>query len=162
MQIIIISLLLLPCLPLTTLTTSNCPNNFDVNHYNTSLTHTNQALATSIYSSVLSTELQASIRTAIINGNIYSIRDQFTSTSFLMPYILLAVLFLLFFFTVVCCSLFERRCPPCKSMRRNYVKNPYSPCQRRTMMILGVSFGTAIVICTVVVFSSFTTLRSDI
>ena len=29
-------------------------------------------------------------------------------------------------------------------------------------MILGVIFGAAIVICTVVVFSSFTTLRSDI
>lgn len=128
MQIIIISLLLLPCLSLTTLTTSNCPNSFNVTTYNTSLTHSNEALAKTIYGSVLSAELKASIRTAIINGDIYSIRDYFMSTSFLLPYILLAVFFMVFFLTVVCCSMFERRCPPCKSWRRNYIKNPYGQC----------------------------------
>jgi len=128
MQIITLSLLLLCCHSLTTLTTSNCPNSFNATTYNNSLTHSNEALAKSIYGSVLSAELQASIKTAIINGDIYSIRDNFTSTSFLLPYFMLAGFFLFFFFLVVCCCLFERRCPPCKSFRRNYIKNPYSPC----------------------------------
>ena len=47
-------------------------------------------------------------------------------------------------------------------MRRNYVKNPYSSCERRILLVFAVIFGAGIVICTIVVFSSFTTLKSDV
>lgn len=113
---------------LTSLTTDNCPNNFDPNDYNSTLNHDNSALAASLYGSVLSSEVQAEITAGFSQGQLYTIEDNFMSTSFLLPYILIASFFVLFFFTLICCCSFQRRCPPCKSWRRNYVKDPYTPC----------------------------------
>lgn len=146
----------------TNLTTSNCPSNFDPNNYNQSLTYTNQALAASLYGSVLSPELQANITASLSQGQLYSIFNNFTSTSFLLPYILIASFFLLFYLTTICCCSFQRRCPPCKSWRRNYVKDPYTPCENRTAMIFGVIFAVGTLIATIVVFSSFKNLKTDI
>ena len=54
MRIIATLLLVLPTLSTTTLTSSNCPNSFDVTVYNNSLTYTNQDLAKTIYGGILS------------------------------------------------------------------------------------------------------------
>lgn len=82
--------------------------------------------------------------------------------SFLLPYLLLLIFFTLFFCTTICCCIFERRCPPCQSIRRNYVKDPYSSCEKKATMIGALVFATGILIATIIVFSSFTTLKSDI
>ena len=161
-RIVLLATILTTALATTSLTTSNCPTSFDVAAANSSLSYSNAGMADMLYGGVISADTQTRIQSAIINGDIYNIRDEFMSSSFMMPYILLAAGFWLFFMTVVCCSLFERRCPPCKSWRRNYVKNPYSACERRTLLILGVIFGGGIVICTIVVFSSFRTLKTDV
>jgi len=55
MQIIITILLLTPTISITTLTSSNCPNSFNVNTYNNSLTYNNQDLAKTLYGGILST-----------------------------------------------------------------------------------------------------------
>jgi hypothetical protein len=62
LKIVIVLLLLGTTLSTTTLTTSNCPNNFNPATYNTSLTHTNQDLAASLYGSAISAELKAKIQ----------------------------------------------------------------------------------------------------
>ena len=162
LPIVIALLLILPITPTTTLTNTNCPSNFKPATYNTSLTVTNQGLAKSLYGSAISADLQVKIQNEIVGGNIYNLEKEFTSMSFLMPYILILVFFWVLFITVVCCSTFERRCPPCKSWRRNYVKDPYTLCERRVTMSFGVVLVTGILICSIIIFSSFTTLRKDV
>ena len=54
MRIIVTLLLVIQTISTTTLTSSNCPNSFDVNTYNNSLTHANQDLAKTIYGGILS------------------------------------------------------------------------------------------------------------
>ena len=72
---ILLALLIVSIFCTTSLTTSNCPNSFDVTKYNTSLSYSNSGMANMIYGGVLSAELQAKIQSSIINGNIYTIRD---------------------------------------------------------------------------------------
>jgi hypothetical protein len=112
----------------TDLTIDNCPTDFDVARYNGSLSRSNQGLAGSLYGSVLNAEVQARVTTAISEGDIGAIQSEFLSLSFLTPYILIIALFWFLFLATICCCLFERRCPPCKSWRRNYVKDPYTNC----------------------------------
>ncbi len=109
------------------LTYNNCPSNFTVSNYNSSLTYASQNLAVSIYSNVFSSELQVNVTNNLIQGNLYPMINTFISTSFLFPYIMIGSVFALLFCVTICCCTFERRCPPCKSWRRNYVKDPYSP-----------------------------------
>lgn len=104
----------------TNLTSANCPNNFNVYSYNQSLY--TSGLATSLYSNVFSAEMQASITSFIAKGNLSSMVGSFMSFSFLLPYIIVASVFGLLYLITICCCAFERRCPPCKSWRRNYLK----------------------------------------
>lgn len=117
---IIISILFAQVWAITNLTSSNCPNNYNIYTYNQSLYSTE--LATSVYSNVFSAQMQVSITNSLAQGDLASLLTTLTSTSFLLPYIIVASFFLLLFLTTVCCCTFERRCPPCKSWRRNYLK----------------------------------------
>ena len=117
---IIISILFAQVWATTNLTSSNCPINYNIYNYNQSL-YTSE-LATNVYSNVFSTQIQSSITNSIAKGDLNSMLTTFTSTSFLLPYILIASFFLLLFLTTLCCCTFEKRCPPCKSWRRNYLK----------------------------------------
>jgi hypothetical protein len=117
---IIISILLAQVSATTNLTSSNCPVNYNIYSYNQSLYTAD--LATSVYSNVFSAQLQSSITNSIAKGDLNSMLTSFSSTSFLLPYILIASIFLLLFLTTLCCCIFEKRCPPCKSCQRNYLK----------------------------------------
>jgi len=80
----------------------------------------------------------------------------------MLPYIVIAAIFgLLFILTIFCCT-FDKRCPPCESWRRNYLKEPYSKIELRATMITAIIFSAAILVTTIVVFSSFSTINKDI
>jgi hypothetical protein len=106
----------------TALTTSNCPSGFIPAAYNHSLAYESQSLADSLYSSIFSPALSAEIKTSIGQGDFDALAQQFTKTSFLLPFMLVSAFFLLLLCMTVCCCAFEKRCPPCKSWQRNYVK----------------------------------------
>lgn len=144
------------------LTFNNCPSNFSVANFNSTLALANHNLAVSLYSNVFSSELQVNVTNSLVQGNLYPMIKTFTSTSFLLPYIMVGSVFGLLYCVTVCCCTFERRCPPCRSWRRNYLKDPYSGCERRVTMFFTVFFATGVVVATIVVFSSFSLLRQDL
>ena len=74
-KIVIALLLLGTATATTTLTTSNCPHNFNPASYNTSLTHTNQALASSLYGSAISAELRAKVQKELTGGDVYTLEQ---------------------------------------------------------------------------------------
>lgn len=127
-RIIITSLLAAIAAATTTLTTSHCPSPFSPSALNASLFKDNAQLATTIYGSLFDAETKAQIELSLNTGNLTGLQKQVYTTSFLQPYILAAALFMFVFLMVICCCTFDRRCPPCESWRRNYIKDPYSSC----------------------------------
>lgn len=125
-RIIITSLF--AALAATALTTSHCPTPFSPSALNASLYKENAQLAATIYGSLFDSQTKAQIELSLNTGNLTGMQKQVYSTSFLQPYILAAAFFLLVFLATICCCTFDRRCPPCESWRRNYIKDPYSPC----------------------------------
>lgn len=127
-RIIITSLLAAITAATTTLTTSHCPTPFSPTSLNASLFKDNAQLATTIYGSLFDAQTKAQIEMSLNTGNLTGLQKQVYTTSFLQPYILAAALFMFVFLMVICCCTFDRRCPPCESWRRNYIKDPYSSC----------------------------------
>lgn len=124
---IIISFLLIGCShALTSLTYSNCPTEFTPNTYNTSLALDSKSLGDAIYARLFSPQTQLAIQAAFNTGDLSTVQAYATSLSFLLPYILAASFFAALFIASVCCCTFDRRCPPCESWKRNYIKDPYS------------------------------------
>jgi hypothetical protein len=62
------------------------------------------------------------IQLAFSVGDLNAAETHVTSTKFLLPFILAAVVFALLFLAAACCCTFDRRCPPCESWKRNYIK----------------------------------------
>jgi hypothetical protein len=121
-EIIISFLLISSSLSLSSLTYNNCPNEFSPSKYNTSLATENQNLANSIYANLFNQQIQLQIHNSLDSGDLSGLQQQVTSTHFLLPYILVATFFALVFISSMCCCTFDRRCPPCESWRRNYIK----------------------------------------
>ncbi len=147
---------------LTSLTTANCPSEFNPSSYNTSLSYTNQDLAISIYSRMFSSETQVKIQRALDSGDLSALEAEVLSLQFQLPFILAGVFFFLLFLTSICCCTFDRRCPPCESWRRNYIKQPYSKIELRLPMLAAILFSVALLITTVVAFSTFANLKTDL
>ena len=126
--IFLLPLLLSQCIALTWLTYNNCPTGFTPSNHNTSLYTTNSGTASSLYGNVFSSEAEARLRTYFDQGDLDASYGEMTKTEFMLPFILFGVAFFLLFCVTSCCCIFQKRCPPCESWRRNYVKDPYSPC----------------------------------
>jgi hypothetical protein len=107
---------------LTSLTYSNCPDEFTPDSYNSSLALDSQNLANSVYGSLFGQQAQAAIRTGFSSGDLSVVQGQAVSLRFLLPFILGGGIFTLCFIAAICCCSFDRRCPPCESLRRNYIK----------------------------------------
>lgn len=127
-RIIITSLLAAIAAAATALTTAHCPSPFSPTSLNASLFNDNAQLAATIYGGLFDAQTKAQIELSLNTGNLTGLQKQVYTTSFLQPYILAAALFMFVFLMVICCCAFDRRCPPCESWRRNYIKDPYSSC----------------------------------
>ena len=127
-RIIITSLLAAIAAAATALTTAHCPTPFSPTSLNASLFNDNAQLAATIYGGLFDAQTKAQIELSLNTGNLTGLQKQVYTTSFLQPYILAAALFMFVFLMVICCCAFDRRCPPCESWRRNYIKDPYSSC----------------------------------
>jgi len=156
-----ISLLWPGALSLTWLTFANCPTPFAPNNLNASLNTYQQDIARTLYSRIYSSTAQAAITANLDQGNMQAVTAEAVSMGNLLPYIIIAAVFFLIFCATSCCCIFERRCPPCDSWRRNYLRNPYSSLELRATMIFAVLFVVGILITTIIVFSSFGTFRKD-
>ena len=125
-QIIISFLLIGFSSGLTSLTYSNCPDEFAPSNYNSSLATESQSLANSIYSNLFTQQTKLEIQASLAAGDLEAVQAQATSIKFLLPFILAAIGFTLCFILAACCCSFDKRCPPCESWKRNYIKEPYS------------------------------------
>ena len=121
-QILIVVIFIASVSSLTSLTTANCPAGFTPNSYNNSLSYANQDLAISIYSNLFTADTQLKIQKALDTGDLSALQKEVLSIKFQLPYILVGVFFFLIFMTNICCCTFDRRCPPCESWKRNYIK----------------------------------------
>ena len=90
-RIVLLIIIITAGIATTTLTTSNCPTSFDVTTANSSLSYSNAGMADMLYGGVISTDTQARIQTAIINGDIYNIRDEFILCRIFSIYVLFII-----------------------------------------------------------------------
>jgi uncharacterized membrane protein YciS (DUF1049 family) len=162
MRILLVALVAVTIAATSTLTSAHCPKSFAAATYNYSLAGAESDLSGLLYASIFSTETQAAITDSLTRGDFASLTAQATSMSFLLPFILVGSCFFLLFFCTICCCTFERRCPPCETWRRNYIKQPYSKWEMRIGMVVAVLFSAGILVATIVVFSSFSVLETDL
>jgi hypothetical protein len=78
-----------------------------------------------------------------------------------MPFIIICSSFFLIFAMALCCCIFDRRCPPCESWKRNYVKDPYTKCEQRSLILMALLFSVAILVASIIGISSFSAIVTD-
>jgi hypothetical protein len=108
----------------TSITTQNCPAQFDAVSANLTTSNAAAVLGPFLYSGYQSAEDIAKVNSIVIGGNTAEL-DAYTS-QMIVPYIIYGVVYLLFYLAVVACCLFERSCPPCEAIRRDLDADPYS------------------------------------
>ena len=78
------------------------------------------------------------------------------------PFIAWAVIFFIMFMIIICCCAFEKKCPPCESWKRDFVKRPYERSELRCVTVFAIIFALAILVTTIVAFTFFPALEEDI
>ena len=112
-RILLLAVLLCLVYPYTDLTMLNCPAQFSITQFNTTASSTAYTLGNLLYSSFP----QQPVVDIVTKGDIDALSSQ--QNQMMLPYILLAVLYLVFYiFTILCC-LFDRSCPPSDCLRRD-------------------------------------------
>jgi ABC-type uncharacterized transport system involved in gliding motility auxiliary subunit len=123
-SLVAFGLLVCSALALTTLSSNNCPSDFDVATANV----TGASLSAAVdflYKDLYSSSEQAEIQAAFTSGNSTKVSKQVTTLSILIPFAIIAVAFLVTFVIAACCCIFEKSCPPCKSWKRDFATRPY-------------------------------------
>lgn len=108
-----------------TLTTNNCPEEFDINEANTTGSSSVQTTVDFLYADLYSSEDQAALQASFASGNSTKINQQITTTAILAPFAVIGVAFAVTFIIAICCCVFEKSCPPCKSWKRDFTIRPY-------------------------------------
>jgi hypothetical protein len=116
--------LLASVLAYTSITTANCPAQFNITTANSTTDTTVASLGALVYGAFQSPSSQAKVNSIVVNGD-YNALTSYMS-EMMVPYIILAVIFIAFYLFIVACCLFDRSCPPCDSLRRNLEQDPYS------------------------------------
>jgi hypothetical protein len=109
----------------TSLTDKNCPSGFTVATANVTVDSSAKSLVNLIYGGIYSSEDQANIKASIFSGDTNSLMSYVTSIRILLPFIAIAIAFGLAFIIALCCCVFEKSCPPCKSWKRDFSRRPY-------------------------------------
>ena len=134
----------------STLTTANCPDNYDLKATNTSESGYSSAAIKAVYGGIYSASDQAVLQQSFSEGNTGTVYGYATSMSILLPFILIAVAFGIAFIVAICCCVFEKTCPPCASWKRDFTKNPYDKVELKCTSIFTVVFALAIVVAAAV------------
>ena len=134
----------------STLTTANCPDNYDLKATNTSESGYSSAAIKAVYGGIYSASDQAVLQQSFSEGNTGTVYGYVTSMSILLPFILIAVAFGIAFIVAICCCVFEKTCPPCASWKRDFTKNPYDKVELKCTSIFTVVFALAIVVAAAV------------
>lgn len=117
-------LLITEVLSVTTLTTSNCPTTYDFSAAN-STSDSSNSLANLIYGNLYSAEEQASLSLSYSQGDTKQVKKYMAQMRIVAPFLVLGVAFALTFLIALCCCVFEKSCPPCQSLKRDYAARPY-------------------------------------
>jgi hypothetical protein len=116
--------IILPSLALTTLSSNNCPTNFDAAAVNSS-SASMSAVVDFLYKNIYSPSDQAKIQAAFTSGNSSTVTSQVFTLSIIVPFLLIAFAFLVMYVIALCCCIFEKSCPPCKQWKRDFSSRPY-------------------------------------
>ena len=121
---LILTTFLVSTYTLTSLSTTQCPSNFDVASANTTGTSVSAAVDF-LYANLYSSSEQAQIQAAFYSGDSGTVNSKIMSLSILIPFALIGCAFLITYIILVCCCIFEKSCPPCKSWKRDFAARPY-------------------------------------
>jgi len=146
---------------LTTLSSNNCPSGFDTAAVNSSAPSMSVAVDF-LYSSLYSPSEQAKLQAAFTSGNSTTVSSQVFTLSIIIPFILIAVTFMVMYVIALCCCIFEKSCPPCKQWKRDFASRPYEKSELKCVTIFGLIFGIGIAITTILGFVFFPSLSSHI
>lgn len=116
--------ILVPALA-TTLSSNNCPATFNITSANVTMSNSLQPLTDFLYGSIYSSSDQAQIQASFQSGNSTAISNSITYTPIVATFAVLAVCFAITFIIAICCCIFEKSCPPCKSWKRDFAIRPY-------------------------------------
>ena len=108
-----------------TLTTNNCPANFDIKTANVTGSSSAQATVDFLYANLYSSADRAALKASFNSGNSTKITKQITTIAMLAPFAVIAAAFAITFIIAICCCVFEKSCPPCKSWKRDFTIRPY-------------------------------------
>jgi hypothetical protein len=120
----VLCLLYLAATQYTSITTLNCPAQFNITSYNLTSDTTVSTMGSFVYAGFQSPSTQNTVQQIVVNGD-YGALNSYIS-KLMVPYIIFAALFFAFYIFTVTCCLFDRSCPPCESIRRDIDNNPYS------------------------------------
>lgn len=108
---------------LTSLSSNNCPDDFNINSANSSVS--TSTLTSFIYENVYSPADKEQMRDAFASGSEEEVRLKLYNLELLLPFILIGVAFLVLYVIAICCCVFEKSCPPCQSWKRDFSTRPY-------------------------------------
>ena len=124
-HIVTFFLFLAPTLNVTSLTTSNCPSSYDFAAVNATADSSAESFVTLIYGGVYSSEDQAELNKAYAQGDTKTVGKYLASMKIIVPFAIIGGGFAIVFFVALCCCLFDKSCPPCQSLKRDFGARPY-------------------------------------
>jgi hypothetical protein len=119
----------------TSITSKNCPAQFDVATANITNSTAAATLGPFLYAGFQNPEAIARVQSI---GSLY----------------------VLIYLCIVLCCLFERSCPPCETIRRDLDNDPYSKRETRVCMVFTLFFALGVFVMCMISMSYIPTLRS--
>lgn len=110
---------------LSTMTTSNCPLDYDPALRLASEVQEISATSQLVYGSIYSPEASSTLEAAFSSGDSARISSELSSLAIVGPFLAIALVFAVIFLVAVCCCVFEKTCPPCQAWKRDFSKSPY-------------------------------------
>lgn len=107
------------------MTTNNCPTDFDIATANVTMDTSIKPLVDLIYGGIFSANEQTMIQSAITTGKTGTLMNYATSIQIMLPFVIIGALFAITFISALCCCVFEKQCPPCQSLKRDFTRRPY-------------------------------------
>ena len=108
----------------TDIASINCPNDFNVTVANVTTGIGNGQLASFFFSPFMNSDTKAKVQDIIIGADKDGF-DSYVTGTLMIPYIAIGAAFFVTFLIIICCTVFEKSCPPCHSWRRDFLKRPY-------------------------------------
>ena len=141
----------------TSLSTGQCPSNFDINSANTTSSSLSAAVDF-LYKNLYSSSDQQKLQKAFNEGDTKTVNQQISSISVLVPFALIAFAFIVTYIIALCCCIFEKTCPPCKQWKRDFSRRPYERSELKCAMVFALIFAIGIAITTILGFVFFPAL----